>query len=381
MPGPRYRIALLNPESLRMVRIIAALTLVFCLLPGVAQPQPYPDHQSVYVNDFADTLDAKTKDKLLQELTAIRESHGIEMTVVTIDTIDTYDEAASWEAFATRMFNGWGIGNTKRDDGVMFLFAMQDRNMRLEVGAGYHEDWDQTAEDIVQSIMVPNFKSGNINGGVLAGVRTMIARIKNNITEGRSATDTPFGKKSVSVTAEGATITYSKAQEPESNFDWIWYALVVPVLGGGAYLFRRFLRRCPRYCQKCETRMALLDEVADDAHLDQGSQLEENIKSVDYDVWQCPSCAHAHIERWRNWFSRYGACPACGYRALESDSTTLRSATTSSTGLRRIDYNCVNCQHSYSETKTIPRRSKSSSSSSSSFSGGSSSGGGASGSW
>lgn len=364
-----------------MIRILAAIAFICLLIPGHVQAEPYPESQSVYINDFADVLDEETHAQLTQHLTDVRNTHGIEMTVVTIDTIQDFDEAESWESFATRLFNGWGIGDPTRNDGVLFLFAMTDRKMRLEVGAGYTRDWDRAAESIVQSIMVPNFKSGNVNGGILAGVRTMIARIETNIAEGRAATDTPFGQETVEYNADGAKITYRSAPEPESTLDWLWYSLVVPVLGGAAYLYRRFLRLRPRNCAKCDTRMALLDEVSDDAFLDEGSQLEENIKSVDYDVWQCPKCQHAKIERWRNWFSQYGACPSCKYRALESDSTTLRSATTSSTGLRRIDYNCVNCQHTYSETKTIPRRSKSSSSSSSSFSGGSSSGGGASGSW
>jgi uncharacterized protein len=186
--------------------------------------------------------------------------------------------------------------------------------------------------------------------------------------------------REVTITADGATITSTYYREPEGSLDWLWYSLVVPMLGGGAFLTRRYVRMRPRDCMKCNTQMRRVDEVSDDAYLDDGSQLEESIKSVDYDVWLCVSCGHAHIERWRNWLSRYGACRACHYRSLESDSRVLRSATTSSTGLREITYNCLNCGETWMETKTIPRRSKSSSSSSS-FSGGSSSGGGASGSW
>ncbi|MEM8790502.1 MAG: TPM domain-containing protein [Pseudomonadota bacterium] len=348
---------------------------------AAASAEPYPEYESVYVNDFADALDAETEGQLTDQLKAIREDHGVEMTVVTIETVGDFDPADSWEAFATRLFNGWGIGDPDRNDGVLFLFAMTDRDMRLELGAGYDREWDQAAAEIVQNIMVPNFKQGKINGGVKAGVGTMIARIRTNIAEGRAATDTPYGLKEVTITADGATITSTRRQAPEGGFDWLWYTLVVPVLGGGAFLTRRYVRMRPRYCQRCDMRMKLVDEMSDDAFLDEGSQLEESIKSVDYDVWQCAACGHAQIERWRKWFSRYGACKACNYRALESDRTVLRHASYSSDGLARIDYNCVHCGHSYSETKRIPRKTKSSSSSSSSFSGGRSSGGGASGSW
>lgn len=364
-----------------MYRWISAFLLIAILIPGVGAADPWPEYQSVYVNDFAGTIDSQTEEELTGYLAAVREKHGVEMTVVTIQTVDDFDPAGSWEDFATRLFNGWGIGDPSRNDGVLFLFAMQDRNMRLEVGSGFVRDWNEAAEDIVQSIMVPAFKEGDVAGGITAGVRTMIARIETNIAEGRTATDTPFGKKEISYTHDGATITSTRYQEPEGSMDWLWYSLVLPVLGGGAYLGRRFVRMRPRDCIKCNARMKLVDEVTDDLHLDEGSQLEESIKSVDYDVWECPSCAHVHIERWRNWFSRYGACKACGYRALESDRTVTQSPTYSSHGWARIDYNCLNCGHAYSERKRIPKKTKSSSSSSSSFSGGSSSGGGASGSW
>ncbi|MFK7944137.1 MAG: YgcG family protein [Paracoccaceae bacterium] len=363
-----------------MNKFLALLCLVVAV-PLSALSAPWPDYQSVYVNDFADVLDDATEADLTEHLTAIRDNHGVEMTVVTISTIDDFDAAASWEAFATRLFNGWGIGDPERNDGVLFLFAMTDRNMRLEVGSGFHGDWDNATKDIIDSIMVPNFKNGDVNGGVTAGVRTMIARINTNIAEGRAATDTPYGQQTVSGTSDDTAITDDFNDEPKSTLSWIWYTLILPVLAGGAFLVRRFIRMRPRDCQACGTRMQLLDEARDDAYLDEGSQLEESINSVDYDVWSCPSCGHAHIERWRNWLSRYGACRACNFRSLESDTRILRSATTSSEGLKEITYNCVHCNETWMETKRIPRRSNSSSSSSSSFSGGSSSGGGSSGSW
>lgn len=367
-----------------MLRVFTGVVFILALLPAMALAAPWPDYDTVYVNDFADVLDPADEEDLTRRLTDLRERHGVEMTVVTIQSMNDFDPADSWEAFATRLFNGWGIGNAERNDGVLFLFAMQDRTMRLEIGAGYHRDWNHQTDQIVQNIMVPNFKKGDPPGGIKAGVGTMIARITTNIANGKAATDSPYDTATASGIAdlEQFRVAGDGGSSGGGVLDWIWYALIVPTLGGGAWAIRRFVRMRPRDCQRCETRMVLTDEISDDAHLDEGMQLEEQIKSVDYDVWICPSCAHAHIERWRNWFSRYGACPSCKYRALESDSTVLRSATYSSSGLKRIDYNCVNCQHHYSETKTIPRKTKSSSSSSSSsFGGGSSSGGGSSGSW
>jgi len=88
------------------------------------------------------------------------------------------------------------------------------------------------------------------------------------------------------------------------------------------------------------------------------------------------------ILRYRNWFSNYGACPKCDYHTLSTTTEVLRAATTSSTGLKKLTYDCENCGYHDTEQRVIPKVSKSSSGSGrSSFGGGSSSGGGASGSW
>jgi uncharacterized protein len=152
---------------------------------------------------------------------------------------------------------------------------------------------------------------------------------------------------------------------------------------GGAWIgIRRWRRNRPRACAQCDATMIRAGEAADDEHLDGGQRLEEFLKSVDYDVWYCADCGHMRIERYPAWFSGHGSCPRCDYKTLKTTTTVLQSATTTSTGRKRIDYDCQHCGYENSETRTIPKKSKSSSGSGrSSFGGGSSSGGGASGSW
>jgi len=129
-----------------------------------------------------------------------------------------------------------------------------------------------------------------------------------------------------------------------------------------------------------------LDEQADDAHLDKGQQLEEQLESVNYDVWVCPTCQHMSIVPHRAWFSRYSKCQACGRRTLETESHTLVHATTSHEGSKEVTEHCRNCGWGRTYTRTIPRVQASSGGSGgsrggggggSSFGGGSAGGGGA----
>ena len=129
--------------------------------------------------------------------------------------------------------------------------------------------------------------------------------------------------------------------------------------------------------------MTRLGETDDDAHLSKGALAEEQVDSVDYDVWQCPSCGHHLTLRYPQWLSPYGSCPQCHNDTKKSTTETIESATTSREGSARVTETCAFCTYTNTYTKTLPRVSESRSSSSgggssSSFGGGSSGGGGAS---
>jgi LPXTG-motif cell wall-anchored protein len=157
----------------------------------------------------------------------------------------------------------------------------------------------------------------------------------------------------------------------------------VGALGFGGLMFRRWRRNRPRICTACNVPMQRLNEEADDAHLTDSQRTEEQIKSVDYDVWQCGRCDGVQVLDYSAIFSSYSKCPGCAARTKSSTSTTEVFATEYSGGRVRVDEKCANCNFKNSYTRSTPRivRSESSSSSSSSFGGGSSSGGGSSGSW
>lgn len=349
-----------------------ALALVTVMTLGQAvQAQSFPDHYDNYVNDFADLLDREEERRLREMLEPLRENHGIEFVVVTIHRMSDYGHQGPIEPFATRLFNYWGVGNAERNDGVMMLVSRQDRVMRIEVGSGYGTSKDAAMKDIIDDAILSRFRRGQYPEGIERGVELVI----------RDLTGFYPGEESMNFLQRSGVRIADFFRRLGG-----WSLLVIgSILPFPMIAWRRWRRNRPRICPNDQSKMYRMDEFEDDSYLEPGQQTEERLNSKDYDVWQCRQCAHLTIEGYRAWFSFYKACGACGFRTLEGDTTILVSATTSSTGKKRIDYYCHNCQHTYSETRIIPRRSESSSSSGSSggssFGGGSSSGGGASGSW
>lgn len=328
-----------------------------------------PGYAEVYVNDYADLLSPAAEDTIRNRLIGLYDTSGIEMTVLTISIMSDYGHYGAIEPFATRLFNAWGIGNAARNDGVLVLVARNNREMRIELGAGYARSWDGRMQRVIDTAFLPAFRQDAYEQGILSGVDATIVELTGGLP----------GQDPSGPVARG----WSRILGWLHSIGGWAAAVLLPPLAGFFVWLRRYLRNRPRPCGTCRTLMQRAGEEADDAHLDGGQQLEEFLKSVDYDVWHCPDCGRIDITRHKNWFSSYGACPKCSYRTMSTTSTVLVAATTSSTGRKRLDYDCRHCGFQDSETRTIPKKSKSSSSGSSrsSFGGGSSSGGGASGSW
>lgn len=157
------------------------------------------------------------------------------------------------------------------------------------------------------------------------------------------------------------------------------WELLIPVAVGPIAAFAwRFLplgyfRRKPRTCARCSRKTVRVDEVTDDRFLQAGQVTEEQISSMDYDVWQC-TCGWHRVDPYKRGFG-FSDCPSCSYRTYrQTSSEVVTPATYDSSGTRRVTSTCAHCGRSDTRYETIPRKQRSSSSSSSSSSGGSSGG-------
>ena len=310
-----------------------------------------------WVTDMAGGLQPGTVTYLNQTIDAVEKSHGIEMAVVVIRSLDglSIDEAK------VKLFELWGIGKKGRDNGLLFLWSTGDRKVGIEVGYGLEGVIpDGKAGAILDTYVIPRFKAGNFDGGVIDGVNALLAAARS---------------EPVSL----------PAYETRS-YDLVgWLPSWWPAVPGGSFViglvaaFRKWRRYRRRNCPQCHARMVLISDSEDDAVLEKGQVTEERIGSVDYDVWRCPSCAHSFTLRYAKWLSTYSKCPQCFNRTKSSKETVIVAATTSSEGSARVHEQCAFCSFTNEYTKVIPRRTESSSSSSSGSSGGSSFGGGSSG--
>ncbi|MEL6775773.1 MAG: TPM domain-containing protein, partial [Cyanobacteria bacterium J06597_16] len=172
----------------RLYRVLIGGLLGVCLsswvvllpaLPSVVVPvSSVPNPQTTsgsWVSDTANMLSPESESQLNQLISQLEATTGAEIAIVTVP--DTRP-AASPKQFATELFNTWGIGKAGEDNGVLFLVSKGDRRTEVETGYGIEGLLpDAKVGKILDEKVTPQFKSGNFDGGILAGTTAIITAI------------------------------------------------------------------------------------------------------------------------------------------------------------------------------------------------------------
>lgn len=151
-----------------------AVVFFLSLIPTFAGPplsQPsFPDLTGRVV-DQAHALSAKTIKSLETQLKNFDTQSGNQLVVVVLETLNGYPIAD----YGYQLGRHWGIGQKGKNNGVLFIVALKDREMRIEVGYGLEDILtDAKTKSIIEQIVIPKFKAGNINQGIEAGVKAII---------------------------------------------------------------------------------------------------------------------------------------------------------------------------------------------------------------
>jgi uncharacterized protein len=147
---------------------------VLLLLAGSAFAQLAVPPLSTRVTDQTATLSAAETAALERTLQDFEQRKGSQIVVLVVPT--TAPETV--EQYALRVVESWKLGRKGVDDGALLLVAKDDRTLRIEVGYGLEGALsDITAKRIVSDVITPRFRQGDFNGGITAGVASMMSVI------------------------------------------------------------------------------------------------------------------------------------------------------------------------------------------------------------
>lgn len=140
-------------------------------------PKPKKE-TSVY--DAADMLSPSEEQLLEQKLVNYADTTSTQIVIATIESLN----GEYIGLYAPKWAQEWGIGQAKEDNGLLILLSKADRKIWITTGYGLEEYLtDFTTKDIIENIILPNFKQNNFYGGLDQGT-TAIFQVLDGTFQG-----------------------------------------------------------------------------------------------------------------------------------------------------------------------------------------------------
>ncbi|MFZ1806664.1 MAG: TPM domain-containing protein [Cyclobacteriaceae bacterium] len=161
-----------------MARLFSFLLLLSVPIFSQAQ-KAVPELWSMRVHDDAKVMSAGAAEQLESQLKLYEDSTSNQIAVLIVPSLD----GDVLEEYSLRVAEKWKLGQKDKDNGVLLLIAIEDRKMRIEVGEGLEGVLtDALSNRIIRNEMAPEFRRGDYEAGVLAGVNGIIKAIGGEYT-------------------------------------------------------------------------------------------------------------------------------------------------------------------------------------------------------
>lgn len=340
-----HRLAKWGVWTLCLISCWLSLALPLWGVPLDAIPNPRQVNGG-WVADTANVLSPDGEARLNQIIDQLEATNGSEIAVVTLANVPADMSARQ---VATTLLNQWGVGKAGQDNGLLFLVAVNERRVEVETGYGLEAYLsDGRVGRILDTDVVPHFRRGDYEAGILAGTQTfadvLLAGDFIPGVAGSTPTDGIGGvgalvglaisflgfnrcrrlaNRQIHLLPTGFTRTTTDPTQPPAVLLLIWGSIFVGLLAllclalvllvgltvggfvlvllGSALLasvmtplLRSLTKRhqpLPVYCATCE---APLDPIAADviqARLTPPQVIAQDLGTVMFKGWQCPICS------------------------------------------------------------------------------------------
>ena len=158
-------------KKIKIILIFLILIIFILKIYSVAMVSPTSDF---YVNDYAGILDESTKNHIMNANIELNQETGAQIVVVTVKNL----EGNSLEDYATTLFRKFGIGDKNKNNGVLLLLALEERQFRIEVGYGLEGTLtDAKTGRIQDDYIIPYLKNNDWNNGIKNGFNAVLQEV------------------------------------------------------------------------------------------------------------------------------------------------------------------------------------------------------------
>jgi uncharacterized protein len=143
---------------------------------GVARAQAVeviPPAPAAYFNDYAGVVKPATARALNDELEQFERATSNQILVAVYPSMQS---DSSIEDYTVRVAQAWGVGQKGRNNGAVLFVFVRDHKLFIPTGYGLESVLpDALCKRIIDEQISPRFRRGDYDGGLAAGVQSMIA--------------------------------------------------------------------------------------------------------------------------------------------------------------------------------------------------------------
>ena len=132
-------------------------TLAGILFSSIVLAQEFPEPMSPprLVNDYANALSEQENQLLEGKLRRYNDTTSSEFTIVIIRSTGAYDIGQ----YAAELGERWGVGKQGKDNGLVVLVAVEDRNIWVATGYGLEPTLtDANIKRVIETYIKPSFR-------------------------------------------------------------------------------------------------------------------------------------------------------------------------------------------------------------------------------
>lgn len=163
---------------------LLTLFLFFCAsVFGQFEIPDVPKEQTSVYDDASVNLLSTTQEKALEQK-LIRYSDSTSTQIVIAIISSTKGEDINF--LGAQWGQKWGIGQAKKDNGILILLAKDDRKIAINTGYGVEGSLtDLMSKRIIENVILPQFKQGDFYGGLNKGSDAIFQVLNGEFKEER----------------------------------------------------------------------------------------------------------------------------------------------------------------------------------------------------
>ncbi len=153
--------------TVSLVSVVVFCTFLVCAAPSHTT--------QFYVNDYADVLSAETETEILNTALSLNNETTAQVVVLTVP--DLGGEEIS--DFAVETLRSWGIGSEDKDNGVIIVLAIEERQVWVSVGYGLEGTLtDIRTGQLQDQYAMPYYRNDDFDTGTLMLFNAIVNEIR-----------------------------------------------------------------------------------------------------------------------------------------------------------------------------------------------------------